>query len=147
MDNVDSEVIDPLLMHLLTCPATFILNLIKVTMFFSRFLDFRKAFDVVDHELLLGKMEHYGVRGICSQFFRSYLTNQKHYISIEGISSSLCSVTHGVPQGSVLGSLLFKTFVNDIAYCTDAFNPFGPDGVVILAIPTLISTLFMLNNL
>ena len=104
---------------------------------FSLFLDFRKAFDVVDHELLLGRMEHYGVRGICSQFLRSYLANRKHYISIDGISSSLCSVTHGVPQGSVLGPLLFKIFVNDIAYCTDVFKfiLFADDSTVLYSFP------------
>ena len=70
-------------------------------------------------------------------FFRIYLTNRKQYIDIAGISPLLCSVTHCVPQGSVLGPLLFKIFVNDIAYCTDAFKfiLFTDDSTVLYSFP------------
>ena len=74
------------------------------------FLDFSKAFDTVDHTILLKKLEKLGIRGIAKKWFDSYLTDRKHFISINNISSNLYDITCGIPQGSVLGPLLFLLF-------------------------------------
>lgn len=78
------------------------------------FYDFSKAFDLVDHKILLNKLEYYGIRGEALQILNSYLYNRKQYVEINGCRSSQGLVEHGVPQGSVLGPLLFKMYLNDI---------------------------------
>ena len=71
------------------------------------FIDLRKAFDTVNHEILLNKLEHYGVRGSMLKWFHSYLIDHKQFVSFNGESSKLLNNYCGVPQGSVLGPLLF----------------------------------------
>lgn len=67
------------------------------------FFDFSKAFDTVDHKILISKLSYYGVRGIAFSWFRSYLTGRKQYVSLNGIDSSHQTISCGVPQGSLLG--------------------------------------------
>ena len=70
--------------------------------------------DSVDHDILLLKMEHYGVRGSTLQWFKSYLHERKQYVYINGECSELKQISCGVPQGFVLGPLLFLIYINDL---------------------------------
>ena len=78
------------------------------------FIDLQKAFDTVDHSILISKLNHYGIRGIGNEWFKSYLSNRSQFVSIQGFDSDTEEIMYGVPQGSVLGPLLFLIYINDL---------------------------------
>ena len=80
------------------------------------FLDFTKAFDTVNHKILLRKLEHLGIRGTPLNWFENYLNNRSQYVDFEGVSSQTQVISCGVPQGSILGPLLFLLYINDLSH-------------------------------
>ena len=86
------------------------------------FLDLSKAFDTLDHKILLHKLQYYGIQGISLAWFKSYLSNRVQFVEIDGIKSENKTIDTGVPQGSILGPLLFIIYMNDINSVTNKFE-------------------------
>ena len=100
----------------------------------SIFIDLTKPFDTVNHEILLNKLEYYGIRGHANDFFKSYLSNRRQYTVVNGIKSKLKCVPCGVPQGSLLGLLFFL-----LLYINDIYRAVGENGIWLFADDTSLS--------
>ena len=86
------------------------------------FMDLSKAFDVLDHDILYKKLEHYGFRGKILELIKSFISNRKYFVSVNGSTSDTKTVNIGVPQGSTLGPLLFLIYVNDMCNSSSILN-------------------------
>ena len=102
-------------------------------------IDFSKAFDLVEHNILLNKLEHYGIRGHALKWLESYLSNRKQFVSINGSESPTQIMEYGVPQGSILGPLLFIIYINDIPEIAQfaKFILYADDANIILTADTI----------
>ena len=112
------------------------------------FIDLSKAFDTLNYEISLAKQHFYGMRDMALNWFKSYLQNRKQYVYFNGASSALCPITCGVPQGSVLGPLLYILYVNDVTSCSDIlwFMLFAEDSNLFYRNNTLMVLEKIMNN-
>ena len=111
------------------------------------FLDFSKAFDTVDHNILIEKLHCYGIRGVALEWIKHYLCDRKQYVVYKNIKSFQGNIKCGVPQGSILGPLLFLIYVNDMANVSDILFPilFADDTSVFVSGKNLIEMTNKIN--
>ena len=110
------------------------------------FCDLKKAFDTCDHTILLLKLKKYGVSGTELQWFESYLTKRKQFVNIKGRSSSLLEIDLGVPQGSILGPLLFILYINDLPLSSKFLSLLFADDTTLLYTHENLNTLTTIVN-
>ena len=108
----------------------------------------KKAFGTVNHAILLTKLNHYGIRGVVLDWLKSYLSQRKQFVNVNGHNSLSLPVTCGVPQGSILGPLLFLLYVNDLpnTSCILTFHPLADDTNIYFSSKNLIDLEATLNH-
>ena len=101
----------------------------------SVYIYFSKAFDTMNHMILLQKLYHCGVRGCAHDWFTSCLTNRSQFVTYNGVKPDLKNIQCGVPQGSILGPLFFLLYINELAYACDRTFPvlFADDSNVFIS--------------
>ena len=112
------------------------------------FIDFSKAFDTVNHEILLKKLESCGIRGMPLKWFTSYLNNRQQYVAIGHTESPRQTTTCGIPQGSTLGPLLFLLYIKDVPNCSETltFRIFADDTNLLASAGDLKSLEILINS-
>jgi len=112
------------------------------------FIDLSKAFDTLNHDILIHKMANYGIRGLALKWFQSYLSERKQYVAIDECVSDTVYVSCGVPQGSILGPLLFIIYTNDIPRCLQYSHPilFADDTTIYLTRKNVTELYQIINN-
>ena len=132
---------------LLKCTNDWHVNIDKGKFTAMIFIDLKKAFDTVDHGILLDKMKFYGISGIEHDWFRSYLNNRKQFCKVNGVSSDIKDIDIGVPQGSCLGPLLFLLYINDLPFALEKAetNMYADDTMISYSSKTLDELHMVLN--
>ena len=99
------------------------------------FIDLEKAFDTVNHDLLIDKLYYYGFRGVSQQLIKSFLSERHQFVSIHRFDSLKLPITCGVPQGSTLGPLLFLLYINDLNFSikSSTISHFADDTSILYA--------------
>ena len=112
------------------------------------FIDLSKAFDTVDHQILLNKLFKYGIRGKANDFVKSYLNNRMQYVDLNGTTSELRKIECGVPQGSILGPVLFILYVNDMHCCSHLLKLFlfADDTTILYSAKNVTDLYKIINN-
>ena len=112
------------------------------------FLDLKKAFDCVNHHILIKKLSHIDCRGATLNWFKSYLTNRKQMCKVNQTTSKCRTIRYGVPQGSNLGPILFLIYLNDLPNClkTTTANTFADDTNLTASGDTITNIEIKLNN-
>jgi hypothetical protein len=114
----------------------------------ATFLDLSKAFDTIDHPILLSKLPSYGIRGIPLHWFQSYLSNRTQYVTFKNQNSSTNTITCGVPQGSILGPILFLLYINDLPKQSNVLHStlYADDTNLLISGKNLTQTIHLLNQ-
>ena len=112
------------------------------------YIDLKKAFDTVDHKILMKKFELYGIRGPILNCFKSYLNNRKQFVYINEVKSGEQNIKCGVPQGSILGPLLFILNINDLENISKSLFPilFADDATILIEAKNVISAIHIMNQ-
>jgi hypothetical protein len=111
------------------------------------FCDLRKAFDTVNHSILLRKLHKIGIRGVALEWFKNYLSGRKQYVHLNGKCSTLLEILLGVPQGSILGPILFLLYINDLPEASLLKDFLFADDTVLLAKGKTLKNLLLLLTL
>ena len=109
-------------------------------------MDLKKAFDIVSHDILMHKLYHYGICGPAFDLIVSYLSSHYQFVSVNNLNSNLRPVDIGVPQGSILGPLLFFVYVNGLPNSTTNPRLFADDICLVLSSPSIPSLTQTCNN-